>query len=204
MKKSIIIIAALCFAAMCFDAIAADSESTSKLTVLRADSEKNLSDMNLSLYSAINDFGISGINVGEAVKFTAPNAGWKLNWIEVMGWSGFNNTTQTFPSDRNFLIEIRDKDYNLLYKFADEQNNYFLSTTPPTGFSLIEIPALQVTSDFYVVFYDRGAMGIAMESDSGTGNSYFFMNGQMIPAQFKMTDTNETIKVNWMIRAVGK
>jgi len=204
LKKIIIIIAALCFAALCFDAIAADSESTSKLTVLRADSEKNLSDMNLSLYSAINDFGISGINVGEAVKFTAPNAGWKLNWIEVMGWSGFNNTTQTFPSDRNFLIEIRDKDYNLLYKFADEQNNYFLSTTPPTGFSLIEIPALQVTGDFYVVFYDRGAMGIAMESDSGTGNSYFFMNGQMIPAQFKMTDTNETIKVNWMIRAVGK
>lgn len=174
------------------------------MTILRADSGKNLSDMNLSLYSAINDFGISGINVGEAVKFTAPNAGWKLNWIEVMGWSGFNNTTQTFPSDRNFLIEIRDKDYNLLYKFADEQNNYFLSTTPPTGFSAIEIPALQVTGDFYVVFYDRGAMGIAMESDNGTGNSYFFMNGQMIPAQFKMTDTNETIKVNWMIRAVGK
>jgi hypothetical protein len=204
LKKSIIIIAALCCAALCFDAMAEDSTSTSKLTILRADSGKNLSDMNLSLYSAINDFGISGINVGEAVKFTAPNAGWKLNWIEVMGWSGFNNTTQTFPSDRNFLIEIRDKDYNLLYKFADEQNNYFLSTTPPTGFSAIEIPALQVTGDFYVVFYDRGAMGIAMESGNGTGNSYFFMNGQMIPAQFKMTDTNETIKVNWMIRAVGK
>ena len=157
--------------------------------------------MNFDLFSSFEKFGF--LNIGEAVKFTAPNAGWKLQKVRVVGWSGFNNSTQTFPAERNILLEIRDKDLNLLYKFADAQNNYFLSKTGPL-FGEIEIPAVPVTGDFYVVFYDRGAALIGMETTDSTGNSFLFANGQVQPAEFPLQETNETIKINWLIEAVGK
>jgi hypothetical protein len=101
------------------------------------------------------------------------------------------------------MLEIRDKDLNLLYKFADAQNNYFLSETGPL-FGEIEIPAVPVTGDFYVVFYDRGAAHIVMENNNGTGNSVLFMGGQILPAERTIQETNETIKINWLIEAAGK
>ncbi len=203
MRKTILLMAVLCCAALSLGALAADTAATSQFTVLTQDSGKNFSEMNLTPYSALSDFGAVGLNVGEAVKFTAPKPGWKLMGIQILGWSGFNNTTKMFPADRNFLVEVRDKDFNPLYKFADAQNMYFLSSTGPM-FSGIEIPAVPVTGDFYVVLYDRGSMGLYMERGIGSGNSFFFINGEMLPAEFKATKTNETIKVNWLIRAVGK
>ena len=126
------------------------------ISLLKEDSG-NFSHMNWTLYSAVNQFGLVGLNIGEVVKFKAPKPGWELTGIQIVGWSGFNNTTKRFPADRNFLIEVRDKDANLLYKFADDQNMYFASTTGPV-IAGIDIPALPVTDDFYIVFYDRGAM----------------------------------------------
>jgi hypothetical protein len=62
-----------------------------------------------------------------------------------------------------------------------------------------------VTGDFYVIFYDRGAMVMGMEQENGTGNSYFYdsLNGELIPASFKDAN-NKSTKVNWVIRAVGE
>jgi hypothetical protein len=188
--------------ALCISALGADA-TASEFTELKQDSGKNVSEMNLSLFTIISAFGLEGLNIGEAVKFTSPKAGWKLRAVNVLGWSGFNNTTQTFPSDRNFLLEIRDKDLNLLYRFADAQNGYFLSQTGPID-GVIEIPALPVTGDFYVVFYDRGSMAILMEEDNGTGNSFLYSNGILEPAQRTIVATNETYPVNWMIRALGQ
>jgi hypothetical protein len=68
----------------------------------------------------------------------------------------------------------------------------------------IEIPAVPVTGDFYVVFYDRGAAHIGMENNNRTGNSFLFMGDQILPAERTVQETNETIKVNWMIEAAGK
>ena len=200
MKKTILLLACLCCAALCINAIAAEI-ATSQSTTLREDSGKNYSEMNFDLFSSFDQFG--SLNIGEAVKFTAPKTGWKLQKVRVVGWSGFNNSTQTFPSERNIMLEIRDKDLNLLYKFADSQNNYFLSDKGPL-FSEIEIPAVPVTGDFYVVFYDRGAAPIGMETTDSTGNSFLFANGQMIPAESTILETNETLKINWLIEAVGK
>lgn len=172
------------------------------MTVLKQDSGKNISDMKLMLYSVVSDFGENGVNVGEAVKFTAPKSGWKLKKISVLGWSGYNETTKQLPQNMNFLVEVRDKNLNLLYKFADTQNAYFASAQGPVG-ATIEIPPQQVTGDFYVVFYDHGAMGVAMEQGNGTGNSYLLANDQLIPAERK-SQTNETIKDNWLIRVAGE
>jgi hypothetical protein len=173
------------------------------LTILKQDSGKNFSEMNLTLFSAVNEFGMDGLGIGEAVRFEAPRPGWKLKGMQTVGWSGFNNTTKLFPADRTFLVEVRDENTDLLYKFVDIQNMYFASTTGPVAHRF-EIPALSVTGDFYVIFYDRGSMGLGMERDNGTGNSYFLVNGQLLPAEFKTKNTSETLKVNWLIRAVGE
>jgi len=101
------------------------------------------------------------------------------------------------------MLEIRDKDLNILYKFADAQNNYFLSDAGPL-FGEIEIPTVLVTGDFYVVFYDRGAARIGMETTDNTGKSFLFMDGQMQPAEIPFDETNETVKINWLIEALGK
>ena len=200
MKKTILLLACLCCAALCINAIAAET-ATSKLTTLRGDSGKNYSEINFTLFSSLAEF--SSLEVGEAVKFTAPKAGWKLQMVRVLGWSGYNVSSQSFPADRNIMLEIRDKDLNILYKFADAQNNYFLSDAGPL-FGEIEIPAVPVTGDFYVVFYDRGAARIGMETTDSTGKSFLFMDGQMHPADFPLDETNETVKINWLIEALGK
>jgi hypothetical protein len=171
-------------------------------TVLKQDSGMNFSEMNYTLFNAVNNFGLAGLGIGEVVKFDAPKT-WKLKGIQIVGWSGFNNSTKLFPADRMFLVEIRDSNGDLLYRFNDIQNMYFASTTGPVGHKF-DIPALAVNGDFFVTFYDRGSMGIGMELNNATGNSYFIANGKLIPAEFRNSKTNETQKVNWLIRAVGE
>ena len=174
-----------------------------ELTVLKQDSGVNLSRMNMTLYSAATDWGIDAFGVGEAVKFTVPKPGWKLMQVRVAGWNGYNDTTKIIPSANDFLIEIRDKNLNLLYRMSDTQNAYFTFTAPVLR--AIDIPALPLTGDFYVIFYDRGAMVVGMEQQNGTGNSYFYdsLTGDLIPASFKDANSEST-KVNWVLRAVGE
>ena len=172
-------------------------------TVLKQDSGMNFSEMNYTLFSAINNFGFAGLGIGEMVKFKPPKPGWKLKGVQIVGWSGFNNTTKQFSPDRMFLVEVRDINGDLLYRFNDIQNMYFASTNGPVAHKF-DIPALPVNGDFFVIFYDRGSMGIGMELNNATGNSYFVANDQLIPAGFTNKITNETQKVNWLIRAVGE
>jgi hypothetical protein len=202
LKITILFLACLFLAALCINAVATEA-AASQLATLREDSGKDYSEMNFTYFSALNAFGAEGQGIGEAVKFTAPKDGWKLQRVRVVGWSGYNKSTQSFPADKNIMLEIRDKDLNLIYKFADSQNNYFMSEAGPI-FGEIEIPAVMVTKEFYVVFYDRGAARIGMENSDGTGSSFLFMGGQMQPAEFSTRDTNETIKINWLIEADGK
>lgn len=201
MKKMILLISAFCFLYLMGMGLA-QSAANQTLTVLKQDSGTNITNMNLTLYSAGQDWGIDAFSVGEAVKFTAPKADWKLKQIRVLGWNGFNETTLAVPSPSNFLIEVRDENLDLLYRLADTQNAYF--TLPVPGLIGIDIPALPLTGVFYIIFYDRSTMRIGVELENGTGNSYQFnsMNGELIPADFKID--NATTKVNWVIRAVGE
>ena len=182
-------------------AAASPTSSKEALLVLKQDSGMNFSDMNFTLFSAVSEFGLAGLQIGEVVKFNAIAV--KLNGVQIVGWSGFNNTTKQFPADRMFLIEIRDSNGDLLYRFNDIQNMYYASTTGAVAHKF-DIPALPVTGDFFVVFYDRASMRLGMELNNATGNSYFIVNGNLVPAEFKNAKTNETQKVNWLIRAVGE
>jgi hypothetical protein len=202
--KMILLIAALCCAALSYNVLAQGNATEPQLTVLTQDTAENLSAANLTLYTAVDDFGLDAFNIGEAVKFTAPKPGWKLKAVQVLGWNGFNQTAGSIPPQSNFLIEIRDQNRDLLYRMADTQNAYF--TFPVPLLRQIEIPSIPVTGDFYVVFYDRGSMWIGMEQENGTENSFFFngLNKETSPAQFTYGEDNQTLKVNWVIRAAGE
>jgi hypothetical protein len=203
MKKMILLISAFCFLTLMGMAVAQNNAATANpsMTVLKQDTASNKT--NINLYSAAQDWGIYAYSIGEAVKFTAPKSDWKLKQIQVLGYNGFNETTRTVPASGNFLIEIRDMNLNLLYRFADTQNAYF--TNPVPILRTIDIPALPLTGDFYIIFYDRSTMRIGVELENGTGNSYQYneVNSDMLPAEFKI-DNNESTKVNWVIRAVGE
>jgi hypothetical protein len=205
MKMMILLISAFCFLALAGDAVAQSSAESagSSMTVLFQDSGTNISSMNLTMYSSGQDWGINSFDVGEAVKFTAPKAGWKLKQIRVLGWNGYNETSMTVPSPSNFLIEVRDQDLTLLYRLADTQNAYFTLSAP--AIRGIDIPALPVTDEFYIIFYDRSAMRIGVELENATGNSYIFnsLNSELIPAEFRIEGAKAT-QVNWIIRAAGE
>ncbi len=95
-----------------------------------------------------------------------------------IGWDGFNGSSQSIPAERVIGLEIRDKDLNLLYKFADSQlpySNYARNATSIYPLT-IEIPSIPVSDDFYVCFYDRGAIAIASERLNATSkNSFLFI-----------------------------
>jgi hypothetical protein len=200
----VLLISAFCFLALMGLGLAQSNEDGGgqNMTELRQDSTTNASE-NVQLYSAGEDWGLNSFFFGEAVKFIAPKPGWKLKQIKVLGWNYYNETSMAVPSPSNFLIEVRDADLNLLYRLADTQNAYFTDKVPVLR--PINIPPLPVMDAFYVVFYDRSIMKIGVEVENGTGNSYVYdsINSQMIPAEFRIDESNAT-KVNWIIRAVGE
>ena len=189
----------LCCALLCISVSGADSTPEQSKTLTGSD--LNFSEANITLFSSFEVFG--ALDIGEAVKFTAPSSGFNLQKVRILAWGLFNETTQTYPAERNIMLEIRDKDLKLLYKFADGQNNYFLSRDGPV-FAEIEIPEMKMTGDFYVVFYDRGAAPIGAAEVADSGNSYLFNGVKTFPAEFVSQDTNETIGYNWMIEALGE
>lgn len=197
------LILALCFVSLIGTTLSQNGggSDAANMTVLRQDSGTNLSLMNATLHSGAQDKG--SFSVGEAVKFKAPNPGWKLKQVRIAGWNGFSGNASSIPDSENFLIEVRDADLNLLYRMTDTQNAYF--TFPFPILRSIDLPSIPVTDEFYVIFYDRGSMFIEMELENATGNSYYYddMYSELLPVEF--TDANNvTTTVNWIIRAVGE
>jgi hypothetical protein len=203
----IMIAAALFCAAITLAGLSLAQQSTQSAdeeTVLISDSGQNLSVMNWTLTSAIELFGQAGFDIAEAVKFTASD-GWTLDGVQILGWDGFNGTSESVPSDGAIALEVRDSDLNLLYRFTDSQMPYFNfrnNVTSPIVAS-IDLPEIPVSGDFYLCFYDRGSVVVGAEVENATGNSYVFnrVNKELVPAL--PTGPNQTEPVNWVIRAVG-
>ena len=215
--KRILFIAILFCAALSFGSAVAQQDmsaqsqltNASNATVLKEDSGTNLSEMKVMYFSA-QSFKLDPFNTAVAVKFTAPKPGWKLKSILVLGWNGFNATEKVLPPEGDFLLEIRDSKLDLLYRLSDSQNAYFTFNGP--GLAEIEIPALPLTGDFYIMFYDRGNLVVVGETGNSTATDHSFIfdkfDYSLSPADFTtMNATTNMIgitKTNWVIRAVGE
>jgi hypothetical protein len=167
--------------------------------ILIKDSGKNLSEMNWTFYAPP-----TALDVGMAVKFTPPRAGWKLVNVIMPGTDGWNNTTNVAPQMGVFAMEVRDSNLTLLYHLSDSQIPYF---TAPEGIktAIIDIPPTAMDGDFYVIFYSRTVIGLVAERDNVTGNSYYYIRetGQLVPGEIQLAN-GQTEPVNWVIRAVGQ
>ncbi|HQA62511.1 MAG TPA: hypothetical protein PLJ69_06150 [Methanothrix sp.] len=193
MKKTILIFVSL----TCFAAIASVGSSMAEEMLIQ--DSGNETTVNISaLYSS----GFLG--VAEAVKFTPPKAGWILDSVQILGWDGYEENG-TLPDERMICMEIRDENLRLLYRFTDSQLPYFTFSGMP-GMGVIEVPSLPMNGDFYVCFYDRGAVDIGLDWNKVEGNSFFYdmMTGELIPAEVGTKNSEELIPVNWIIRAAGR
>ncbi len=219
MKKLMLIMALLCIASLGLNAAEAQ-RTTSTATAAKAPTQtasnvgtalysyaSNLSNTTVTFISTASLFNIGSYFAAETVKFTAPKAGWKLNRVEIIGWDGYNGTAVSVPAQQTIAMEIRDKDLNLLYRFNDIQwpyTNFVLNITRPMPIS-IDLPSIPVSGDFYVCFYDRGAVLMGTEIGNATGNSYFYdaVSREIIPSALPTND-NQTVPVNWIMRAYGQ
>ena len=143
------------------------------------------------------------LKVAEAVRFTPPRPSWTLDGVQI--WSlvpyGENGT---LPEDRIISMEIRDENLNLLYRFTDSHLPYFANQGQP-GISVIEVPFIPINGDFYVCFYDRGAVAVGVDLHEVEGDSYFYdlQTGDIFLAEVAIDESEEMVPVNWIIRAVG-
>jgi hypothetical protein len=119
----VLLIAAICLATICIDGLAAPAPAatakapssasapvneTSTANLRIEDSGTNLSIMNATFYSP-RIFGLA-----QAVKFTPPKAGWKLERVLIVGTDGWNSTQKENPVQGIFSVEIRDAALKLL------------------------------------------------------------------------------------------
>jgi hypothetical protein len=209
----VLLIAAVCFAALCFNGLGASTPATaakapsnasapmnvtSTANLLIEDSGTNLSKMNATFYSP-RIFGLA-----QAVKFTPPKAGWKLERVLILGTDGWNSSQKENPVQGIFSVEIRDAALKLLYQYADTQLDYFTSANGART-AMIDIPAVAMNGDFYVCFYGRDVVRTYTELQNSTGRSYYYIrdSGLIGPGSIPLKN-NATLPVNWVIRALGE
>jgi hypothetical protein len=151
-------------------------------------------------------YGPPGFFIAEAVKFQAPKDNWKISAVQLYGFDGYNGSQESAPEERTIALEIRDKDKNLLYKFADSQipySNYARNATllyPLT----IEIPQIAVSDEFYVCFYDRGAVAVGSELiNEPSKNSFIYVESELLPAMIPESE-NVSTPLNWLMAVSGR
>jgi len=136
--------------------------------------------------NAEHGYTIDLFDIGHAVLFTPPPKPWTLKKVRVYG------VCNVTLSGVVFALEIWDNDSNLLYKLTDYSIAYFNTTSEWTE---IDIPDINITSDFYVCFFERGSIYVGADTDNPEMRSYVVIR-----------DPNGMVKeekLNWMIRAVG-
>ena len=207
MKNMLLLITALCLLTLSLTGISTVAEAQSPESQVLYSYEGNITQKEIIPVDLLSLFGTPGYFIAEAVKFKAPKANWKINAVQLYGWDGFNGSEQTIPSERIISLEIRDKDLNLLYKFADSQlpySNYARNATTMYPITL-NIPQVPVSDEFYVCFYDRGAIAVGSERLNETSkNSFIYIEGgeQLLPAALS-TGENASIPLNWLMKISG-
>jgi len=182
----------------------ADSQSTDEQVLYSY--EGNVTDISILPVDLVSYIGKPAFFIAEAVKFKAPKANWKVDSVQLYAWDGYDGSNESIPSERIISLEIRDKDLNLLYKFADSQIPYTNYARNATGMYplTIEIPQISVSGDFYICFYDRGAIAIASEPLNKTSeNSFLYVDGSLLNSTLPTAETTVT-PVNWIMKVTGR
>ena len=107
-------------------------------------------------------------SMAQAVKFTAPESGWNLEYILVMASDGWNASSKDLPKPLPFTIDIRDANLMLLYHYEGIQLPYF-TNSKGIRMATIDVPFMPLSGDFFVCFYGYGSISLAAELENATG-----------------------------------
>jgi hypothetical protein len=208
LKKMVLSITVLYLMALSLTGISAAADTKSPVNQAMNSYDGNLSSKRIVSIDLLSIMGLPAYFIAEAVKFKAPKPGWKLNTVQILGWDGFNGTTESIPRERIIALEVRDKDLNLLYRFTDSQipySNFIRNATETYPFT-IRIPPIPVGDEFYVCFYDRGAIAVASEILNETSqNSFIYIEdgNTILPANLPLFKANEPVPLNWIMTVSG-
>jgi len=105
---------------------------------------------------------------GIAVKFTPPASRWKVTDILVYGFI-------IDKGEKSFIVEIRDKDLNVIFGTSLPITEYFKNAT--LHWARIHLPNVTVRGDFYVCVYpmldfNGTQLWIAMDNDTISDNCF--------------------------------
>jgi hypothetical protein len=204
----VLLITVLSLLALSLTGISAAADAKSPDNQVMNSYEGNLSQKRIVSIDLLSIMGLPAYFIAEAVKFKAPKPGWKLNSVQILGWDGFNGTMESIPRERIIALEVRDKDLNLLYRFADSQlpySNFIRNATETYPFT-VRLPSIPVSDEFYVCFYDRGAIAIASEILNETSeNSFIYIEdgNTLLPANLPLFKENESVPLNWIMIVRG-
>jgi hypothetical protein len=132
-------------------------------------------------------------NRGHAVLFTPPTSVWTLSKIAI---SGRLNP----ESDQNIIVlEIWDKNLNLLYSRTDNPKSYF---GDKLAWAEIDIPDLNLSDDFLVCLFEFSSVYVGCDiSNTSSGRSFIVSrNPNRIDIWNLLYPRNTT---DWSIVAVG-
>lgn len=208
MKKMVLLITVLCLMVLSLTGISAAADAKSPENQLLNSYDGNLTQKKIVSIDLLSVMGLPAYFIAEAVKFKAPKPDWKLNTVQILGWDGYNGSTQSIPSERIIALEVRDKDLNLLYRFTDSQlpySNFVRNATQTYPFTM-RLPSIPVSDEFYVCFYDRGAIAIAAEVLNKTSeNSFIYIEdgNALLPSNLPLFGQNESVPLNWIMTIGG-
>jgi hypothetical protein len=208
LKKMVLLIIVLCLMVLSLTGISAAADAKSPENQLLNSYEGNLSEKRIVSIDLLSVMGLPAYFIAEAVKFKAPKPNWKLNTVQILGWDGFNGSMQSIPRERVIALEVRDKDLNLLYRFADSQlpySNFVRNATETYPFTM-RLPSIPVNDEFYVCFYDRGAIAVAGEILNKTSlNSFIYIEegNTLLPSNLPLFGKNEPVPLNWIMTVGG-
>ena len=207
MNKRLFQIIISCLLALLLVGISAASNEKSSNDEILYSYEGNLTDKNILPVDLVSFIGSPALFFAETVKLNAPKSDWKVNAVQLYAWDGFNGTSESAPSERIIGLEIRDKDLKLLYKFADSQlpySNYAHNATLMYPLT-IDVPQIPVSGEFYICFYDRGAVAVAAEPINETSkNSFIYVaEGNRLINSTLPTGENLVTPVNWIMAVSG-
>ncbi len=208
MKKMVLLITVLCLMVLSLTGISAAADAESPENQLLNSYDGNLTQKRIVSIDLLSVMGLPAYFIAEAVKFKAPKPDWKLNTVQILGWDGYNGSMQSIPSERIIALEVRDKDLNLLYRFSDSQlpySNFVRNATETYPFTM-RLPSIPVSDEFYVCFYDRGAIAIAAEVLNKTSqNSFIYIEegNALLPSNLPLFGQNESVPLNWIMTIGG-
>jgi len=207
LNKMLLQIIISCLLALLLAGISSAADEKSSNDQILYSYEGDLADKDIFPVDLVSFIGAPAFFFAEAVKFNAPKPNWKINAVQLYAWDGFNGTNESVPMERIIGLEIRDKDLKLLYKFADSQlpySNYAHNATLMYPLT-IDIPQVPVSGEFYVCFFDRGAVVVAAEPINETSKTSFIYveDGNSLINSTLPTGENLVTPVNWIMAVNG-